>query len=100
MSENTPHSTENTPNIPPPIQPEPLNIAPLAFLPSNISDHRLQPYYTPSRNPLGRIPTKVELLEELQGQARMAEKVKDMKMKKASKAMKKRGKRASGGPVI
>jgi hypothetical protein len=76
MSENTPNPTENTPNTPPHAQPEPLAIAPLTFLPPNVSYIRLaQPYSASSSNPLGKIPTKEELLEELEGQARMAKKL-------------------------
>jgi hypothetical protein len=100
MSENTPNSTKNTPNTPPPVQPEPLHITPLAFLPPNISDMRLaQPYSVSSSNPLGRIPTEVELLEELQGQARMAEKSKEMEMRRIPRPGTGRGRKASGGPA-
>jgi hypothetical protein len=75
MSQNTPNSTENIPNSPPPIQPEHLHITPLAFLTPNVSDLRLaQPYSASSSNPLGRIPTEAEQVEELEGQARMEKK--------------------------
>jgi hypothetical protein len=70
MSVHVPILIENASESPPPIQPEPIAVEPLAFLPPNISDFRLaQPYSTSSSNPLGRIPTREELLKELEGEA-------------------------------
>ena len=101
MSENTPNSTDNTPAVSSPIQPDPLFIEPLSFLPPNISDLSLaQPYSASSSNPLGKIPTEAELREELEGQARMAEKVKEQEIKKASKAQNREGRRVNGGPTM
>ncbi|KAK1645346.1 hypothetical protein QYE76_063151 [Lolium multiflorum] len=49
-------------------------------------------------NALGRIPTLEEIQEELQGQARMAAKVQEAKMKKASKAKIREGEKGQWWP--
>ncbi|KAK1610111.1 hypothetical protein QYE76_033784, partial [Lolium multiflorum] len=70
-----------------------------AFLPPHISDTRLaQPFSASSSNALGRIPTLQEIQEELEGQARMAAKVQEAEMKKASKARIREGEKGQWWP--
>lgn len=94
MSENSAHSsTENMPEPNPPDLQEPLNVAPLSFLPPNIFDITLDSRYLgSSSNPFGqKIPTDAELLEEREGQIRMAKLVAESEMKRASKAKDREG---------
>jgi hypothetical protein len=91
MLENSLHSTENTPDIPPPIQQKPLNIATISFLPPHLSDPPLAQPYSASSSPLREVQIEAELHEELEGQDRMADKVKEAEMKKASKARNREG---------
>jgi hypothetical protein len=99
MSQNSPHAaTENTPASP--SQSEPLNVPPLSFLPQHLSNISLASRYSESsRNPLGKVPTEAEVreeLEELEGQARIADKVKEAEMKKASKVREREGEKGQG----
>jgi hypothetical protein len=69
-----------------------LRISPLSFLPPQLSDITLASRYSESSsNPLGKVPTEAEVCEEIEGQARMAEKVKEAELKKASKARDREG---------
>jgi hypothetical protein len=80
LSDNSTETSALDPN-------EPLSAPPLFFLPPHISDnsHAL-PYSGSSSDPLGKVPTKAEILEEIEGQARMADKVKEAELKMASNA--------------
>jgi hypothetical protein len=99
MPQNPPYTAENTLDVPPPIQLEPLNVPPLSFLPPHLSEPCLaQPYSASSSNPLGKIPTEGDVVEELEGKARMANKVREAGMKKAFKARNRGGEKGQWWP--
>ncbi|KAK1610190.1 hypothetical protein QYE76_033863 [Lolium multiflorum] len=99
MSDSSPRFTDSSQSNPPPNSAEPTFIEPLAFLPPNISDTRLdQPYTASSSNFLGRIPTVEEMQAELEGQARMVAKVQEAEQKKASKARNREGEKGQWWP--
>ena len=99
LSPSSPKCTGSSPNSPEPSSLEPSCPEPLAFLPPYISDTNLaQPFSTSSSNALGRIPTLQEIREELEGQARMAAKVQETEMKKASKARTREGEKGQWWP--
>jgi hypothetical protein len=99
MSINSPKCTGSSPSNPEPSSPEPSFPEPLAFLPPHISDTRLaQPFSASSSNALGRIPTLQEIQEELEGQARMAEKLLEAEQKKGSIARNREGEKGQRWP--
>jgi hypothetical protein len=100
MSENsTCHTFENPLDPTPPSQTEPLNVPLLSFLTPHLSDVTLASCYSESSsNPLGKVLTEAEFREELEGQARMTKKVKDVELKKASKARDMEGKKGKWWP--
>lgn len=99
LSPSSPKCTGSSPNSPEPSSLEPSCPEPLAFLPPYMSDTKLaQPFSASSSNALGRIPTLQEIREELEGQTRMAAKVQEAEMKKASKARTREGEKGQWWP--
>jgi hypothetical protein len=97
MSENTMHDLlENTPlNMS-----EPLLVEPISVLPPNIPNIILASNRPGSAsNPFGQsAPTKAEILAEREGSTKMAEKIAEVELKKASKAKEREGERGQWWP--